>query len=305
MKKMMMIAVIMIILTGCTGIITTNKNTITLPPIREGTKGIELSYLPELPPIDVFEGQIFEIGLNIDNQGAEDVQNGIYTLGMNEQYIIMLDEQMNRFNIKGKSTYNPLGGQQRVILKAQANTLGGQLASQSTTIIANACYEYMTSATIITCIDTQPLKKEQKVCTIQPITQSGGQGGPVSITRVEPTMIPHSDTDKIIPTYTIQIQNTGTGQIIDSKQVYDACTGRNIGKDNYDLVTVQATLSNNILTCQPSQIRVSPDNNKVVCRLPQGISKNTGNYQAPLIIDLEYGYMQTKPKTIRIIKSSK
>lgn len=299
-----MLAAILITLAGCTGlnVNNTNKNTITLPAIREGTRGIEISFIQELPPAEVFEGQIFEIGFNLENKGAEDVQNGIYTLGMNEQQIIMLDEKINRFNIKGKSTFNPLGGQERIILKAQANTLGEQLGSQSTTIIANACYEYSTSATLMTCIDPQPLKKEQKTCTTSTITQSGGQGGPVAVTQVEPKLIPHTDTEKIIPSYMIQIQNTGTGQVIDTKQVYEACTGRNLGKENYDLVSVSAVLSDEILTCEPTQIRLKQSDNKILCKLDKGINKNTANYKAPLTINIEYGYMQTKPKTIRILK---
>lgn len=307
MKKILMATMLILILTGCTGIGLNfpNKNTISIPTIREGTKGIEINYLDNLPPAELFEGQLFEVGFELKNQGAEDVQNGIYTLGLNEQYIIMLDESMNRFNAPGKSTYNPLGGQERIILKAKANQLGGQLASQSTTIITNACYEYRTTATINACIDPQQLKKEQKVCTIKTITQSGGQGGPVAVTKVEQQMLPHEDPDKMIPTYTIYIQNSGTGQIIESGQIYDACTGRNIDKDDYDRVAVTATLSNYLLSCEPTQIKLTADNNKIFCRLGQGISKSAGNYQAPLTIDLEYGYMQTKPKTIRIIKTNK
>lgn len=303
MKKVIILLAMIIILAGCTGFQFRTKETIKIPSIREGTQGIEVEYLAEMPPYEIFEGQMFEIGFELQNKGAEDVRNGLYTIGSNEQYIIMLDEKMNRFNVKGKSVYAPLGEQQRISIKAQANKLGGQLIKQSTTIIVNACYSYLTSATILECIDTQPLKKEKKVCTIQTIGSSGGQGGPVAVTGVEPKTMPHADTSRIVPGYVIQVANLGTGQVIDPQLVYDACMGRSIGKDNYDMVRVSAMLSNDVLNCEPSLIRLREADNKVFCKLNSGISRNAGNYQAPLTIDLEYGYMQTKPKTIRIFKS--
>lgn len=304
MKKTIMLMALILILAGCTGINFRTKETIKLPDIREGTQGIEIEYLAEMPPYEIFEGQMFEIGFELQNKGAEDVQNGLYTLGVNEQYVTMLDEKMNRFNVKGKSVYAPLGEQQRISIKAQANQLSGQLTKQSTTIITNACYEYLTSATILECIDTQPLKKEKKVCTIQTIGKSGGQGGPIAVTNVEPKTMPHTDSSKIIPGYVIQIANIGTGQAIETQSVYDVCMGRSVGKDNYDIVKVNAVLSNDVLNCEPAQITLRQADNKIFCKLDKGISKTAGNYQTPLTIDLEYGYMQTKPKTIRILESN-
>ncbi len=305
MKQIIAILAMMAILTGCTsfGTIFQQKQTITLPPVHEGTQGLEISFLTNMPPAEVFENQLFEIGLDLNNKGAADVQNGIYTIAVNEQYITPVDEQIGRFNIKGKSVYDPLGGQERIRAKVQANALSGPIAKQSTTIITNVCYAYKTTGTIMTCIDTQPLKKETKTCTVKPVSTSAGQGGPVSAVYVEPRMPPHTNPEKIMPTYVIQIENRGTGQVIDANLVYDACTGRNIGKESYDLVKVRAMLSSDELACEPQQIKLKQKENKVVCTLKQGISANKGNYAAPLIIELEYGYMQTKAKTITLSKT--
>lgn len=291
-------------LTGCSnfGTIFKQKSTITLPAVHEGTQGIEISFLSNMPPAEVFENQLFEIGLDLNNKGATDVQNGLYTIAVNEQYISPVDEQVGRFNLKGKSIYDPLGGKERIKTQVQANLLGGQITKQATTIIANVCYSYKTAGTIMTCIDTQPLKKETKTCTVTPTSISAGQGGPVSVVYVEPRMPLHTDPEKIQPTYIIQIENRGTGQVLDTNLVYDACTGRNIGKDNYDLVQVRAMLSDDELNCEPQQIRLRQKENKVVCRLEQGISANSGNYVTPLIVELEYGYMQTNSKTVTVSK---
>jgi hypothetical protein len=303
MKKTITLIILLIILAGCTGLkITSSKETITIPSIREGSQGIEIEYISEMPPAELLENQAFEIGFELQNKGAEDTQNGIYTIGLNEQYITMIDEKISRFNIKGKSIYSPLGNKQRVIMRAKTGTIGEQLTKQSTTIVASTCYEYATTASITTCMDTQPFQKN-KVCTIAPIRKTGGQGGPVAVTYVEQKTIPHTDTSRIIPGYVIQIDNIGTGQVIDTKYVYDACLGRTIDRTNYDIVQINAMLSNEVLSCEPSQIKLREADNRVFCKLGQGISKTAGNYQAPLTVELTYGYMQTKPKTISILNA--
>jgi hypothetical protein len=303
MIKKIICLIFLLILVGCSGIpFTSRKETITIPDIHEGTTGINMKYLNRMPPTEVFENQLFEIGLEITNKGATDVQNGIYNIAVNEQFINLIDEKINRFNIKGKSVYQPLGGKEQIRLKARSSELGGQITKQSTTIIANACYEYFTKATVITCIDTQELKQETKVCTVQTQKPRGGQGGPVGIISVEPKIMPHENPDRVKPTYIIGIQNLGAGQIIDSNLVYDACTGRSIDKKDYDVVFVNALLSNDILNCEPAQIKLRANENKIFCELSQGLDINRGNYQTPLSIELEYGYMQTLPKTVTINK---
>ncbi|MBN1644509.1 hypothetical protein JW851_00515 [Candidatus Woesearchaeota archaeon] len=302
MKKTISL-ILFLILVGCTGIIPgQSKETINLPDVHEGTTAIEMEYINGMPPSEVFENQLFEIGLELHNSGATDILNGIYNIALNEQYITMQDEKMNRFNIKGKSMYEPLGGKQIIQLKARTGQLGELIKKQSTTIIANACYEYATYATIITCMDTNQLKKETKVCTIQMQTPSGGQGGPVGVTSVETKILPHENENLVKPTYIIEIQNLGKGQIIDPGLVYDACTGRSIGKENYDIVQVNAMLSNDVLNCEPAKLKQKE--NKIVCELTQGLSKSAGNYQTPLILELNYGYIQTLPKTIQINKKA-
>jgi hypothetical protein len=303
MKKTIAMIIMSMILLGCTGILPFQKReTIQIPKIHEGVQGLELEYLAQMPPHEIFENQLFEIGLELHNKGAEDIQNGIYNIAVNEQYITLVGEKMNRFNIKGKSIYEPLGGKKRISIRAQANEMGEQMTRQSTTIITNLCYEYATKGTILTCIDTQPLKKETKVCTVKSISTGIGQGGPIGIIKVEPQMLPHDDPDKIKPSYIIHIANLGKGQVVDTGSVYDACTGRSIGKEQYDTIIVNALLSNEMLTCEPQQLKIRQQENKILCTLEKGINKNMGNYQTPLIVELEYGYIQTKPLTIRLSK---
>ncbi|MBD3361279.1 hypothetical protein GF358_00650 [Candidatus Woesearchaeota archaeon] len=303
MIKKIICLTMLFILIGCTGMrFPKNKEAIPVPDIHQGTTAIEMQYTEGMPPKEIFEKQLFEIGLELQNKGATDIQNGIFNLAVNEQFITLLDEQMTRFNIKGKSVYNPIGGKEQIRIKAQSRELGRQISGQSTTLIANACYQYQTKATILTCIDPQPLKKETKVCTVQSQSTPQGQGGPIAVTNIEPKMMPHQNPDKIKPAYVITIKNLGNGQVIEPNTIYDACTGRNIGKENYDILLINALLSNEILNCEPQTLKLRQNENKILCESTAGIPKTAGNYQTPITIELEYGYIQTIPKTIRIAK---
>jgi len=304
MKKII-ILLILLTITGCTGIIPgANRETITLPEINTGTQGLQISYLQDMPSYELFENQLFEIGLELHNKGASDISDGLYNIAVDEQQITLIDGRMNRFKAKGKSVYNPEGGKQIINIKAKTKSLEGRLSTQSTSIITTACYSYTTKATQLTCIDTKPLKEEEKACKISSTSTKQGQGGPIGVTRIEPRMIPHQNPELITPTYIIEIENLGTGQVINTNSIYEACTGQEISEENYDTIIINAQLSNKKMTCQPETLKLKQDQNKIICKLEQGISKNAGNYQTPITIELNYGYVESKPKTIRITKTS-
>ena len=124
MKKTIISAILLLTIIGCTGIIPgADRETIHLPEIYEGTQGIEISFLQDMPSYELFEDQLFEIGLELHNQGASDINNGLYSIAVDEQLITLVDEQMNRFNIQGKSVYNPAGGKQIINIKAKTKQI--------------------------------------------------------------------------------------------------------------------------------------------------------------------------------------
>jgi hypothetical protein len=53
------------------------------------------------------------------------------------------------------------------------------------TFLVKACYDYVTIASPVMCIDPQPHSNAEKVCTPHTVHLSGGQGAPVAVTKVE------------------------------------------------------------------------------------------------------------------------
>jgi hypothetical protein len=301
MKKIILLIILLAFLTSC-GMIQQSKDQIKIPEVHSGTQGVVLEFMEGMPPNEVYEERHFEIMLKVYNKGASDIKGGMLKMSTEAQQVSIEGENDQRFDLEGKSVFNPEGGQTRKSFRAQASPLIAQIESYSTPITATACYPYQTEATALMCIDTdiagmvknKPCKPTTKVMT-------GGQGGPVAITSVEPKMTTHEEPQKIRPEFLIKLQNLGTGQAMRSLKVYDACTGRPLGSENWNVVELSAEMSDTPLTCRPETIKISADTT-VICSFDKGIEKNRGTYTAPLSIKLNYGYMDRIVKNIQVKK---
>lgn len=300
--KIFCIILALIILTSCQ-YLPTRKEQIAIPEVHTGTQGIALEFLTDLPPSELYENNYFEILLKISNKGASEVKRGMLVLGIEEQQIIIEGEKDHKFDLKGKSTFNPEGDFEITQFRGKVRQLIPEISQHSTFITATACYPYKTEATAIVCIDTDIADvMRTKPCKPAKKTYSGGQGAPIAVKTVEPKMMTHTDPEKIKPEFLITIQNAGTGKAMATDKIYDACTGTPLGQDKWDAVEIKAMLSDQQLNCRPEKIKISQADTVIICSLEEGIDKYLGTYMAPLSIELEYGYLNKILKSINIKK---
>ncbi|MBW2973311.1 hypothetical protein KY346_02880 [Candidatus Woesearchaeota archaeon] len=302
MKKIIFsMMIILAILASCT-YMQTKKEEIKVPEIHKGTQGVVMEFLPELPPSEVYEGRYFEIMPKIYNKGAADIQNGMISIGYEEQQIYFTSESNDKFDLAGKSVFYPEGTETTKSFRAQARMLPPQFEHFETAIVASACYPYKTEATALVCIDTDITNiVRTKPCKTQKITFSGGQGAPVAVTSVEPKMLVHEDPERIQPEFIIKLENLGKGQAMVKDKVFDACTGKPLGEETWNKVELRAALSDVELNCRPEKIKLTKDQ-RIVCTLEGGIYKEEGTYLAPLSIEVNYGYMDRMVKGLEIKK---
>lgn len=299
MKKTIFCIILLLILTSC-GIISQKKEQIKIPGVHEGTKGIVLSFLPNAPPSEIYEDKFFDIMVDIQNKGAADINNGMLVIGVEEQQISLESTGDERFDLDGKSIYNPEGNREIKEFRAKTKKILPGIESYETAITATACYPYKTEATSLVCIDTDLAGRiKTKPCRTRTIAMPGGQGAPIAITSVEPKMMPHEDIEKVQPEFQIKIQNLGAGQAMTREKVFDACTGQALGTETWNRLQVRAQLSENPLTCIPETVKLTQDTT-VICTLEEGISKTQGTYTAPLSIEADYGYLDRAVKQINI-----
>lgn len=305
MSKIMVIA-LLIFLAGCQFVPFQRKETMQLPDVNIGTQGVELSLAPNNPPRETFENSAFTMLVTLSNLGTTDVEDGVYTVSHEPQYVYLAQQkQQGRFVVRGKSTFNPQGEERQVSLTFTTKPLGPQAQQYPTTIAFNACYPYRTIAPLVTCIDSDILnKRKDKACTPQPASFPQGHGAPVVVASIEPRMLPHEDPMRIRPEFILTLQNKGSGEVTAVEHYREACAGRALGDQGWNIIQISATLSDTYLTCTPSPAKLKQaSETRVVCTIPEGIDARLGTYTAPLTVELEYGYLTSITTQVNIIKA--
>ncbi|MBI4141875.1 hypothetical protein HY484_03050 [Candidatus Woesearchaeota archaeon] len=300
MKKLLLIT--LLFLTACMPLIPT-KQSVSIPKIYEGSQGVVASFVQNAPPNDVFEEQLFEIAFNVENKGAFDVENGVFVVGVPNE-ITTHDSIVGRFSLKGKSVFNPFGESKIIKLSARARELGANVARVPAGFSLDLCYPYHTEVSTQICINPEPttITKPKTVCS--PSAQSfSGQGAPVAVTRIEaPQILPHENPALVKPQIILNIKNVGQGFVVDRNRFADACTPRG-GKELFNIVRISGVLSELSLDCRPQELRLSDNENTVVCTVPSGFEKARGSHFALLNVKLDYGYVDKKSKRIYVKKA--
>ncbi len=315
---------------------SSTKNPTSIENIRVGTDGITLSFLPNAPPdiVHVEQGadektNVFEAVLEVRNKGAfpqpEDgvtAPSGMVFLSGYDSNIIKFDknppiEDITTKPLDGKSTINPNGGLYLVTFKGTVLSSNLNVDKYEPTLLATACYRYMTIAGPNVCIDPNPYStvKEQKVCEVQGITLTN-QGAPVAVTKID------EEAFATKTQFRITIKNVGAGDSIDSNKI-EKCSpssSEKLVRDDVDKVFLRGIkVGNAILTCGPfvsadgmpvngaaGTIRLINNEGYVVCELPsKDYARDVKSaYISPFKIELSYGYRNTAQKKITIKKET-
>jgi hypothetical protein len=308
--KLIIALVLILTLAGCQALPFPTpfqrKETMQLPEVSIGTQGVELSLAPNNPPREVYEGSQFAMLVTLSNLGTMDVEQGVYTVGYDPQHLYLTRQQaQGRFAVRGKSIFNPGGEERQINLLFTTKPLGPQLSLYPATLTFNACYPYQTTAPLVTCIDTDIFGKQTtKACVPQFQAFPQGQGAPVVVSSVEPRMLPHEDPNRIRPEFVLTLQNQGTGDVVAAQRYMEACSGRPLGEDGWNMLSVDAALSDQMLTCTPTPVALRQTETRVVCTLPEGIDVRQGTYTTPLTVTLTYGYLTSITTQVDILKTA-
>jgi hypothetical protein len=216
-----------------------------------------------------------------------------------------------KFEIKGKSIFNPEGDVEYIIIDAETKKISAQSETHPSTIFATACYPYKTIFGSSVCIDPDiyGMGKGQKACDIKEMAFPQGQGAPVAVTKIETRMLPEIGEDKVRPHFFIFIENKGNGEVVNLSKVEKACTNEPLEYTDFNSMQINVTLSGKLLDCSVDTggakietIRLRDKKDLVRCTLEEGIDLGRDAYTAPLRIELQYGYTFTISKDIIIEK---
>ena len=205
---------------------------------------------------------------------------------------------LKEFTLEGRNPNNPAGGMDVLDFSATILTLPPSLEEFRQRVMITSCFDYATHASTMVCIDPEPYSNVKKSCIPQTVTpSSSGQGAPVAITTIEQRPARGKTT------FVINIRHNKQGtydELYDYFNLYkcDPASGATVKTNDKNIVYVgYVYLSEYDITmaCVPDQIIRLDDsgNGQITCSVefPPGMASSA--YQAPLEVELWYGYSKT------------
>jgi len=318
-----LIIISMLILFGCKGGTTGSPGGVAMSyeEVHTGKDGLVMEFIKEMPPGQVTEGSDFNIGLKLENKGAYEIKKDegkVSISGLNPEYFAFTAANefstgiMQPFAIEGKTPYNSKGGIEYLyfIIKSKKFTgfEKGRKLNDTVLARATACFKYKTEAGANLCIKPQVEytgTEKGDACEVKPITFSGGQGAPIGITKIEPSILlgPNYRHDLKLKIYVKNFGDVAKTHVF-PPEAYggDApCTDYNaegrIPINSWDIKISGIPVDG----CRQDKIRLSKKREAFFeCEFTH-LDVSTGAYVAPLTISLDYAYSfdATKPIAIR------
>lgn len=280
-----------------------------------GTKGVELEFIGDSPPDELYEGAFFPLAVFVTNEGATSLNGSPYkgeiSYSFDSFYLTPNTFDVNKGKpeiiLEGRSYRYPNGDFSLTSLPSFiVNPIVGQRENPHTELFVSACYPYKTLFSDEVCIDTSSWTQDirETVCTSQ-TKMYDGQGAPLAVTEVRPEM--HHVGQVVRPAFFITIENKGSGTVLAPvDKIETACSVQydSEAKKNWNRVRVSASLSNNVLNCVPEEIILHDQKGFTRCYLDEGGYGGYLNYLSVMIINLDYVYMTSISKEISIVRSN-
>ena len=275
-----------------------------------------MDILRESIPEKVFENEQFNMVVKLTNFGAMPVSagDGIFLLTPEDDYveIVQGNNPENNFDLEGKETFRNIDDFEILEYTLGVKTLDPESTVHESKIMATLCYDYITSAFVDVCIDTNAYnaRPTDKVCSAEPIAISGGQGGPVGITRIEPTML--SSDDNIRPQFKIYFRNFDKGSVVQYGSISTVCSSSSPNINVYNILELSdlrfSDYGRESFDCVPTingqsyVAKLEDEEDFIICTLNSGIPKTTPSFTTPLFVELRYGYTYSDSVGISIRK---
>ncbi len=322
------------LLVGCTSAGTSLTNI----DYKTGTGTLALSFDSQYPPQTMTEGEQNAVVIIAKNSGGYSIPSGKLLVTTDDSVLYFGTKTAQSTNAKpinsvglvkgnqplyGKSIISPDGEQQSFSFDIYALPLPQESQQRSATITAYACFPYETFQHAAVCIDFDPYKtltssQVQTACHSQDVTVDAG-GGPVNVQVVQ-SRFDKDSQGNILPSFYFTIQADSNLKFFALGDQDAFCDASQIIAKTHDTVYLAAYLSDQPLVCDGLQlvpgyqstyaVPLTDSQAKVTCRTSQAIYANsnpsgpTGNYLAPLTINMTYGVVATASQYVEVKAAS-
>jgi hypothetical protein len=280
-----------------------------LQQVRTGTQGVDLKLIQDYPPATLYDQNELVAILEVKNKGNYDLDASecfVQVTGFDPN-IILGDLGFPRSCadssgiLEGKNIYNIGGGFNQIEFRATNLLLPRGVFEYNPTLNFKNCYYYKTTASPQVCVDPLRLQisSDQLTCNWRKgVDVSGGQGAPVGVSYVGVDMIGNNKAF-----FEINIQNYGGGSVITPYADLRRCGEAPLDYTDSNKIAYNVQLSGgSMISCNPADglVRLNNNQGKITCKFSV---PGTNAFETPLLIELDYGYLQSLEKTIKIIQT--
>lgn len=283
------------------------ETAVALQMVKTGTQGVEIELQQNSLPNLIYDKNELIVILEVKNKGNHDLaaqdcfiqitgfDPTIITGGFNSPRSCA----ENAGVLEGKNVYNVQGSTNILEFESTINLpLGVQ--DYNPTLNFLSCYNYHTSANPAVCVDPlfYQVTPEQKTCIPKTVTMGGGQGGPVGVSYVDVDMVGKKAV------FEINVRNVGTGRVLSPYTDIQNCgQTSNVEYSDLDKVAYNVEMSGGRrVSCKPvdGMVRLNNGQGKIICSFD---IPGASAYETPLLIDLDYSYIQSYKRPIKIIQT--
>ncbi len=274
--------------------------------VQTGTEGVDINIVQDNPPSLIYDQNELVAIVEVNNKGNYDLQPQqcfVQITGYDQNIIVGDDFSRQKTCadgplLEGKNLYNTRGGQSILEFRAPYIELPLGIPEYSPPLNFLTCYQYLTRASPQVCLDPlyNQITPEQVGCNFRrSISMGGGQGGPVGVSYLGVNMV----GSKAI--FEINIQNYGSGTVLSPYSNLRQCGQAALSYADKDKVEYSVELTGaHSIDCKPRDrvVRMINNQGKIVCTA--NIYETTA-FETPLLIDLNYNYIESDKRNIKIL----
>ena len=292
MKKILILLSIILFISAC----------VNFPGLSGsgGKEGIIFDFIENMPPTtSLYEEQSFKVGLNIANYATIPVKTqvcisdtpgdafGGIPSSVCEFVEMRKAEEGDKIIPDEKEVYFPT----KTGIYSYSNIEG----DMTTNIIAEVSYPYETQASAQLCIKTDQNIKTPIACEMsENLKLSYLYDAPIKITSLKKDIFPRSD-DEIEVMLNMDIQNSGSGEVLNFKDAYIPLTANKDVLLDYSIELVGLTSDFKCTPLESGKILLKQNRKTLICSATLNKRDLGQEYLTnPLKIRIKYAYKQMK-----------
>ena len=178
---------------------------------KQGVAETQFTFLENAPPEQIYPGSTFKIIVNVDNQAAYDITEGVVQIiGLDEKYLSVapLDQPFN--TLAGRSLVAPEGEKTFLEFDGSAGNLFENADEYTGSFFLTAHYRSTLDFADTLCINSRRYETYDAGCKVETHKSYDGQGAPLAVTELDEIIAPGEGAQA---EFRLHLQNRGEGRV--------------------------------------------------------------------------------------------